>query len=77
MDVAIGFKESLRIYTIIEDGLKFSNFSLAAKNCEATSYSKYGKYLAFANGFQINLINSYTYELKRIISFHPHNSIIK
>jgi WD40 repeat protein len=61
MQVVIGFKERLRLYNVLMDGLRpFREMGL--KHCKEVRYSNGGQYFAVAVGINVMIFPSYTFE---------------
>ena len=69
LQLAIGFKERVRIYNLFIDGIRHFQ-DLALKHCKQLEYSHGGQYLAVAVG--INVLVYRTYELSCIGTFTGH-----
>ncbi|CAD8184741.1 unnamed protein product [Paramecium pentaurelia] len=69
---AIGFKDGLRFYFILDDDLKLVH-NETTKVCNALTYSEGGHILAAANGNQIQLYNPLTYKMINVLPNHQTN----
>jgi len=62
IQIALSFKESIKIYYLLEDELKLA-FSESCRTSTAVSYSISGHLLAVGNFNLINIYNPYSFEL--------------
>lgn len=67
--LAIGYKEGLKIYFVLEDDIKQIHFE-NLKQCCAVKYSQGGQYLAVGTQNQINVYNPYSYQLIQVLTGH-------
>mmetsp|Transcript_12726 Transcript_12726/g.12577 ORF Transcript_12726/g.12577 Transcript_12726/m.12577 type:complete len:309 (-) Transcript_12726:1464-2390(-) len=70
LQMAAGFKEKIKIYYLLEDEAKVA-IDFPTKVCQCLAYSYGGQYLAVANGSVIQIIDSYTFELRHQLFGHP------
>jgi WD40 repeat protein len=73
VQVAVGFRESLKVFYILYDRLSAA-LDIGCKNCSAVAYSSSGKYLAAANGMVIGVYNAFT--LKQVYALVAHSGLI-
>ncbi|CAN0469542.1 unnamed protein product, partial [Hapterophycus canaliculatus] len=57
--VAVGFKDRIRIYSLLMEGLRVLR-DIPQKNCRAVAYSHGGHLLAVASGFSLVVYTSIT-----------------
>jgi hypothetical protein len=62
-EAAISFRDGVKTYTILSEGLKSTNFSYSLKQCESVRYSQYGHFLAVSSTTMIAIINPYSNDL--------------
>lgn len=58
-NVAVAFKEGLKLFVICSEGLKTTNIQFPMKNCETVRYSRYGHKLVAGSLNQLIVINPY------------------
>jgi len=58
-NVAVAFKEGLKLFVICSEGLRSTNIQFPLKNCESVRYSKYGHKLVAGSLNQLIVINPY------------------
>lgn len=58
-NVAVGYKEGVKLFNIYSDGMKTTNVNFPLKNCECVRYSRFGHLLIAGSSNQILLINPY------------------
>jgi WD40 repeat protein len=70
--LAVGTREGVKIFFIIEDGLKIA-LEIHGKNCYCVRYSNGGHFLAAGNGNLISIIDPYTFQtiFTQIGHLHP------
>lgn len=73
VQVAVGFRESLKVYFILYDRLSAA-LDIGCKNCSAVAYSSSGKYLAAANGNVVVVYNAFT--LKQVYALIGHSGLL-
>ncbi len=66
-NVAVGYKEGVKLFTIYADGMKTTNVNFPLKNCECVRYSRFGHLLIAGSSNQILLINPYENRIKQTI----------
>jgi hypothetical protein len=62
-EAAISFRDGVKTYTILSEGLRSTNFSYSLKQCESVKYSQYGHFLAVSSTNMIAILNPYSSEL--------------
>ena len=74
-NVAVGFKEGVKIFNIFSDGMKTNNIHFPIKNCECVRYSRFGHLLVAGSSHQIILINPYENVIKSTFQLsHSYNT---
>ena len=58
-NMAVGFKEGVKIFNIFSDGMKTTNIHFPLKNCECVRYARFGHLLVAGSSNQILMINPY------------------
>ncbi|KAL4489496.1 hypothetical protein ABPG72_002792 [Tetrahymena utriculariae] len=72
---AVGYREGLKFFFILEDELKIAFSEQNVKYVNAVSYSEWGNLCAAANYNMINIYNPNTYE--SIITLNGHSGFVK
>jgi WD40 repeat protein len=70
LQLAVGTREGVKIFYIIEDGIKIC-LEIHGKQCLWVKYSNGGHFLAAGNGNNISIIDPYTYETLFTLIGHP------
>ena len=72
--LAIGFKESFKVFSVLESELE-AELDTVAKSCYAVSYSPGGKYLAVNSGGSVLVLSPYT--LRVMVTLVGHSSPVR
>ncbi|CAI2386786.1 unnamed protein product [Moneuplotes crassus] len=68
--VAVGTREGVKIFYLIEDGIKLA-VEIHGKVCKFLRYSNGGHFLAAGNGNNITIIDPYTFQSQFTLVGHP------
>ena len=69
-NVAVAFKDGLKLFVISAEGLKSTNIQFPLKNCETVRYSRYGQKLIAGSLNQLVVINPYDNQVVNTVQFN-------